>query len=504
MFHMRYRLYKFQVMHMHYGLTNAPATFQWFMNKIFKDLLDICVVVYVDDILIYSEDESEHEDHVHQVLQWLHDNNLFAKLDKCEFNVNTTNFLGYIISPEGLKMDDTKVQVIQEWPVPRKVKDVQSFLGFANFYRRFIVNYSDLSVLLSHLTHKNSAWKWSPDCQEVFTTAPILHHFNPLLPPIVETDASDYAVAGIFLLHMEDGDMHPVMLYSHTLMGAELNYNTHNKELLAIFKAFKNWCHYLKSPHHTIDVVTDHKNLEYFASTKVLSRRQAQWSEYLSLFNMVICFCPSKLSERPDSLTQRMDYYTKGGDRDYVLTNPQNLCPIFTQEHLVTSLCTTHLQPMASEAASLVDLSVPILDTTALVEDIKAGLLVNPLAIWEIDHCHKGSPSPRFSLSSSGLLLMDRQVFVPDYRSAQGNLHTQILQSKHNHIMAGHFGYNKTLELLRRDSVWPSIRSDCKNFVSQCALCARNKSSRHRPYGLLQPLPIPERPWHLISMDFIE
>jgi len=203
---------------------------------------------------------------------------LFAKLEKCEFNVNTTNFLGYIISPEGLCMDDSKVQVIQDWPVPRKVKDIQSFLGFANFYCCFIINYSKVTIPLMRLTRKNSAWNWSTSCQEVFallkkafTTAPILHHFDPSMPPIVETDTSDYAIAGVFSLRAEDGDVHPVAFYSCTLTGVELNYDMHNKELLAIFDAFKTWCHYLELPHHTIDMVTDHKNLKYFSSTKVLS-----------------------------------------------------------------------------------------------------------------------------------------------------------------------------------------------------------------------------------------
>jgi len=186
---------------------------------------------------------------------------------------------------------------------------------------------------------------------------------------------------------------------------------------------------------------------------------------------MVIHFCPGKLGVKPDSLMQRMDYYTKGVDRDYVLANPQNLRPIFTQEHLATSLCTTCLQPVASDVAALVDLSVPLLDTAALVEDIKARLLVDPLAIWDIDLCRKGSPSPCFSISSSGLLLMDHQIYIPDYQPAQGNLRTRILQSKHDHVTAGHFGYNKTLELLRCNYVWPSMCTDCKNFISQCELC---------------------------------
>jgi hypothetical protein len=312
------------------------------------------------------------------------------------------------------------------------------------------------------------------------------------MPLIVETDASDYVIARVFSQQAEDGDVHPVAFYSHTLTGVELNYNTHDKELLTIFKASKMWRHYLESPHHMIDVVTDHKNLEYFSSMKILSQCQARWSEYLSSFNMVVHFHPGKLGEKPDSLTCRADYYLKGGDRDFVLTNLQNLCPVFTQEHLATLLRTTQLQPIVSDAAALVDVSVPILDTTALVEDIKMGNMADPLAKQELDLCLKGSPSPQFSMSQTGLLLMDHRVYIPDYRQEQGNLHTRILQSKHDHITAGHFGYNKTLELLHCEYVWPNIRSDVQCFISQCILCACNKPMHHHPYGLLQPLPIPE------------
>jgi hypothetical protein len=198
------------------------------------------------------------------------------------------------------------------------------------------------------------------------------------------------------------------------------------------------------------------------------------------------------------------DYYLKGGDRDYTLANLQNLHPIFMQEQLATSLCATRLHKVALDAASLVDSSIPILDSVALLEDIKAGLTVDPLANRELEQCLKGSPSPRFTLSSSGLLLMDHHVYIPDFRPNCGNLCTCVLQEKHDHPMAGHFSYNKTLELLHHNYVWPSMHMDSKNFVTQCILCAHNKPSCHRPYRLLQPLPIPECPWHSISMDFIE
>jgi hypothetical protein len=267
------------------------------------------------------------------------------------------------------------------------VKDIQSFLGFAKFYHCFIANYSDMTVPLMCLTHKNSPWIWSPTCDEVFnilkvafTTAPILVHFDPALLPVVETNASDYTITGILSLCAKDGKVHLVAFYSCMLTGAELNYDTHDKELLTIFKAFKIWHHYLESLHHTINVITDHKNLKYFTTTKVLSCHQVCWSKYLSMFNMVVHFRPGKLGEKPNSLTHRMDYYLKRGDRDYMLANPQNLCPVFLHEKLVTTLCTTHLQEVIACATSILDNSVPILDATMLFEDIKISLQEDSLA----------------------------------------------------------------------------------------------------------------------------
>ena len=353
-------------------------------------------------------------------------------------------------------MDNAKIQVIRDWPVPRKVKDVQSFLGFANFYHRFIAKFSEITVPLMCLTRKDAPWIWSPACNKAFnllelafTSAPVLHHFDPALLPVVETDASNYAIAGILLLRTDDGEVRPVAFYAHTLSGVELNYDTHDKELLAIFEAFKTWRHYLESPLHTVDVITDHKNLEYFSTTKTLSRHQARWSEYLSAFNMVVRFRPGKLGEKPDSLTRRADYYLKRGDGDFTLANPQNLQPIFTQEKLAIALRTMHLTEVSLNAAALVDDAIPILDAAALFEDIKTGLQEDPIASKELAQCLKGSPSPCFSLSSSGLLLMDCHVYVPEFRPEQGNLRTCVLQSKHDHPTAGHFSYNKTLELLR-------------------------------------------------------
>lgn len=254
-------------------------------------------------------------------------------------------YLGYIMLPNGLTMATDKVKAITDWPTPRKVKDVQSFLGFANFYCRFIFNYSEIDLPLNRLTRKGIDWLWSADCQAVFdnlkyafTHTPILAHWEPNRGLIVKTDASDYAIVANLSILLDDGSIHPIAFMSQTLQAAELNYDTHDKELLAIFEAFHAWRHYLKGSGDPIDVVTDHKNLKYFSTTKILTRRQVRWSEFLHTFNMVIRFCPGKLSEKPDAITRQWAVYPKEADIGYAQVNPQNFRPIFTNEQLTTSL----------------------------------------------------------------------------------------------------------------------------------------------------------------------
>ena len=267
---------------MPFGLTNAPVAFQRFINDIFSDLLDVCVVIYLDDILIYSNNMSKYHWHVKEVLKHLRKASLYAKAEKCKFHSESVEYLGYILSSSGLTMSDNKIKIIQDLLEPKKVKDIQSFLGFANFYCRFIFNYLDIVISLTHLTQKNIPWKFDSSYQDAFNSlkkafisVPILTYWIPDAQLIVETDVLDYALTAILSIVNKDNEVHPVAFHSCTFTAAELNYNTHDKELLAIFEAFKIWQHYLEDPAYPIDIVTDYKNLEYFSTTKVLTWRQA-------------------------------------------------------------------------------------------------------------------------------------------------------------------------------------------------------------------------------------
>ena len=395
---------------MPFGLTNAPAAFQRFINTIFADMLNLCIVVYLDNILIYSEDMESHQQHVQEVLHHLQLHCLFAKLEKCKFHLDSVEYLRYHLSPEGLTMSLDKIQTISNWPEPCKVKDIQSFLGFANFYCQFIFNYSDIVIPLTRLTRKDAPWNFSDECHQsfnalkhAFTTVPILTHFILDTPITVETDASDYTVASILSITCTDGELCPVAFYSWTLTAPELNYDTYNKELLAIFEAFKSWRHYLKGSASPVNVVINHKNLEYFSTSKVLTCQQAWWSEFLSQFNLVICFCPGKLGAKPDALTRQWDIYPKEGDSGYARVNPQNLWPVFTQEQLSNSLSTTYLE-------SLVLRAVTIMDVETLHNDILSALPSDPIAQVHLSD----PPDSHWSVDETGFLHLDGRIYVLD------------------------------------------------------------------------------------------
>lgn len=276
-FRTRYGHFEYNVMP--FGLTNAPAVFQHLMNDVFREFLDDFVVCYLDDILIFSKNEEEHINHVRLVLGKLRTAGLYAKLEKCIFHQPQVEFLGYIISGEGLSMDPQKIRTVIEWKKPATIRDVQCFLGFANFYRIFIRNYSKIAAPLTRLTCKDKL-EWNAEADQAFETlkkaltmAPILTHPDFQKPFFLETDASDFALGAVLSQPDKDGRLHPVAFHSRKFTAAEINYEIHDKELLAIVDLFQEWRHFLEGAQHPVTVHTDHKNLEYFMSAKVLNRR---------------------------------------------------------------------------------------------------------------------------------------------------------------------------------------------------------------------------------------
>ncbi|KAL0185720.1 hypothetical protein M9458_017390, partial [Cirrhinus mrigala] len=274
--------YEYRVMP--FGLANSPSCFQAFVNDVFRDMLNRWVIVYIDDILIYSNSYSEHVQHVRCVLQRLISHQLFVKEEKCDFHKDKISFLGYIISSEGVAMEEKKVDAVLNWPRPNTLRELQRFLGFANFYRRFIRNFSTVAAPLSAMVKKGTTrLTWSQaalqafdDLRRRFSTAPILHHPDPERPFVVEVDASSTGVGAV--LSQRQGDppkLYPCAYFSHKLSPAECNYDVGNRELLAMKLALEEWRHWLEGAKHPFTVLTDHKNLEYLRSAKVPRRLPA-------------------------------------------------------------------------------------------------------------------------------------------------------------------------------------------------------------------------------------
>jgi transposase InsO family protein len=309
-FRTRYGHYEYTVMP--FGLTNAPATCQALVNDVLREHLDIFVVAYLDDILIYSQSEKEHKEHVYKILTLLQQHHLLVDPDKCKWHQEEVEFLGHIVGKDGVKMSPEKIKVVKEWPTPTTVKEVQAFIGFANFNRQFIKNFSKIAIPLTELTKKENPFNWTEKHDKAFDTLkqaciepPVLVAFRNGEPLRFETDASDLAI-GMCAKQERDGKWHPIAYHSRKFTSAEENYDVHDKELLAIVVALEHWRIYAESCSDLV-IFSDHKNLVNFTTTKVLNRRQVRWSETLGNYKFKIVYTPGKDNGRADALSRRSD-----------------------------------------------------------------------------------------------------------------------------------------------------------------------------------------------------
>ncbi|KAI7805934.1 Pol polyprotein [Triplophysa rosa] len=316
-----------------FGLTNAPAVFQGLINDVLGDMLNRFVFVYLDDILIFSPSLQEHTRNVREVLQRLLENQLFVKAEKCEFHADTVSFLGHIISPRGIEPDPAKIKAVAEWSTPDSRKALQRFLGFANFYRRFIRGFGQVAAPLTALTSIKVPFRWNPQAQVAFdnlksrfVSAPVLCLPDPERQFIVEVDASDVGIGAVLSQRSGgDGKVHPCAFYSHRLSPAERNYDIGNRELLAVRLALGEWRHWLEGSAQPFLVWTDHKNLEYVRSAKRLSSRQARWALFFGRFNFTISYRPGSKNVKPDALSRMFETPGEEPSADAIL--PKRMVP---------------------------------------------------------------------------------------------------------------------------------------------------------------------------------
>ena len=471
-FRTRYGQFEFRVMP--FCLTNAPSTFQSYINECLRPFLDDFTICYLDDILIYSNTPEEHEQHVKKVLACLREFGLYCKAAKCEFGVKKVGFLGFVITPDGVGMEGDRVASIEDWPTPTSVKDVQVFLGFTNCYRRFIRKYAKVTTPISNLLRKTEGkWEWTRDAdrgfqklKRLFSDAPLMQHFDPQKPIIFHRDASGYAIAGILNQYDGFGTLHPVSFYSRKCTPAEQNYDTYDRELLAIVESFRNWRHYLEGAKYPILVRCDHKNLEYFTTTKMLSRRQARWSETLSSYDFKVEHLEGKKNPA-DGPSRRPDY-----EVDY--SRP------------VTNL-------LATLAACHTDQQDDFLPA------IRAGQKKDKLAQDTIASIASTSDLDTKWKMALDLLAWEGRIYVPDVDS----LRTRVISRYHDNPESGHFGALRTLELLSREFFWPNMELTVRKYVKGCEVCHRVKAPRHAKYGPNLSILIPDRPWQGLTMDFV-
>jgi hypothetical protein len=302
-FSTRYGLCEFLVMS--FGLTNAPAYFMYLMNSVFMPELDKFVVVFIDDILVYSKNEDEHAEHLHIVLQRLRDHRLYAKLSKCELWLKEIKFLGHTISQEGISVDPEKVQEVMDWKPPTTVRQIRSFLGLAGYYRRFIPDFSRIAKPMTELLKKGVKYDWSQKCEDAFhalkqhlTTAPVLAQPDNTKPFEVYCDASG---TGLGCVLMQENRV--IAYASRALRPHEQNYPTHDLELAAVVHALKIWRHYLMGAH--CNMYTDHKSLKYIFTQADLNMRQRRWLELIKDYDLEVHYHPGKANVVVDALSRK-------------------------------------------------------------------------------------------------------------------------------------------------------------------------------------------------------
>ena len=491
----RTRYGHFEYLVMPFGLTNAPATFQAYINKALAGMVDVSCVIYLDDILVYSDTREEHVRHLRAVLTALRKFALYASRKKCEFFADRLEFLRYIITADGVSMDRSKVSAIADWPAPKNLKEVQAFLGFANFYRRFVEHYSKRAAPLTSLSKgmkngKGGSFRWGGEqaeafraLKEAFTTAPILRHYDPALPIKVETDASVFAMGGILSQLFPAPDTsrwHPVAYYSRKFIPAEVNYETHDQELLAIVDCFKQWRHYLEGAPSTIRVLSDHNNLQGFMGVKTLNGRQARWAIYLSRFDFTIEHNKG-VNNPADGPSRRADYADGADAASRLLPTLQNKLAFWSSPETdsgnfaarrVSATCarasrTLPSVPAPSPGTDRVQ-SLPAFVCASYTEDERPLDETTPhLAslISTLQDRHEGTrPEGVEKPEESPFFYKGEALWIPEDET----MRSQLLRMHHDDPLAGHFGRDRTLALLSRKYWWPELTKDVEKYCQTC------------------------------------
>ncbi|WVZ97665.1 LOW QUALITY PROTEIN: hypothetical protein U9M48_043179, partial [Paspalum notatum var. saurae] len=456
-FSTRYGLYEYLVMS--FGLTNTPAFFMYMMNSAFMNELDKFVVVFINDILIYSKNE---EEQLRIVLTQLREHKLYAKFNKCVFWLKEVSFLGHILSEKGVAVDPSKVESVLNWKQPETVTEIRSFLGLAGYYHRFIKDFSKTAKPMTSLTKKNAKYSWSPNCEEAFqslkrslTTAPVLAQPDVTKPFDVYCDASDN---GLGCVLMQEGRV--VAYASRQLRKHEANYPTHDLELAAVT------CH----------IYTDHKSLKYILTQSELNMRQRWWLELIKDYDLEIHYHPGKANVVADALSRRAH------------------CNMIEAQPTVRVLC-CEIDEIELPTEQLAELYNLIIEPTIKEQIITAQKQDKGMAFIREGMDEKKRAC--FTLDDQGVLWFKNRLVVPK----DMELRKRILDETHTSMFTMHLGSNKMYQDLKQKFWWTRMKREIAKYVSECDVCQRIKADHLKLAGMLQPLEVLAWKWE--NVDFI-
>lgn len=444
--------YEFVVMP--FGLTNAPSTFQSLMNHVFRPMLRKFVLVFFDDILVYSPDLPSHLQHLEEVFITLQQNHLKVKQSKCSFAQPKVEYLGHIISGLGVSVDPSKVQCIMEWPKPSSLKALRGFLGLAGYYRRFVQHFGIIAKPLTDMLRADN-FIWTPHSEAAFvqlkqalTSAPVLALPDFTKPFTVETDASGLGIGAVL-----SQNKHPIAFLSKSLSPRNQALSVYDKEMFAILFAIEKWRPYLIGNSFTI--LTDHQTLKHLLDQRISTPSQHKWLAKLLGYDYKIEYRAGHLNTVPDLLSRQ------------------------------------------HELCSLQAVSAPLFDG---ILQIDQACLRDPDAQQIMSSLQQDQPSKKgFSINNNRLHYKGK-IFIP----VTSEWRSKLLFEFHSSLQAGHSGFLRTYKRISRSFAWPGMRKDIKTFIANCDQCQRQTYETIHPPGLLEPLPIPANVWFDISLDFID
>jgi len=479
------------------------------MNSIFKEQTNVFVIVFMDDIMIYSKNEKDHLKHIEEVFEVLRKNELYVAPDKCEFGKAELEFLGHVVTQNGLKMNANKTKAISEWGIPKNLNELRSFIGMCTYYRQFIPGFSQKMAPISKLTkHGNhdhrGKFEWKEEQQEAFDNIKkimisdlVLRIPDPDKPFILFFDAAGSdGIGGVLCQEAEDGKVHPVAFESRKLLPAETRYPTHKQEQAAFVHCLKKWRWYLDAQPFT--VYTDNYSTSFIKTQGTLSGRQARWLDILQSYSYTIKHLPRDKNVVSDALSKRPYLVTKALDEDVIdttINDPPEMSfdTVQNMDGEIYNLEVVHIEDGIQEEFLKAMSDDPVMVT--LQQDILSGSKRNK------DHknverfrCEDG----RIYYTHPSDKLRSR-LYIPN----AGNWRDKVLRDAHDSKQGGHLGDNKTIHRIAKFFYWPDMNRKIKEYIRECPKCQLNKHSTELTPGLLNPPMPPDRPGRDYAIDFM-